>query len=146
MDIKRILISVDNSAVALNTARVGMDIAKQLSAEVALIYVVDRNKETLNVDLGIMPGQSEMLLLKQAQATLEEMKKLYTGIVELQCFTPEGFPNEVIVKYAQTWQADLIIIGNREKKGIERFLNASVMEYVIKNAPVPVMVIPQKKS
>lgn len=134
MELKRILIAVDNSPISLSAAKVGIALAKQVSATVALVYVVDRNKEVFNFDIGLFPQHSEMLLLKQAQETLDGLLKMYKNDVAIHHFTPEGFPKEEIIAFSEKWNAHLIVMGTRGRTGLDHFLNGSVAEYVIKNA------------
>jgi len=47
----------------------------------------------------------------------------------------------VIIDYAQTEKIDLIIMGTHGRKGLDRTFFGSVAENVVKNAPMPVMVI-----
>ena len=59
-----------------------------MDAEVALMYVVDRTKESVNIEAGPTREQSEMILLKEARETIEQLIKMYNGAKELYKFTP----------------------------------------------------------
>jgi len=51
-----------------------------------------------------------------------------------------GHPAEQIVRRAEDWQADLIVIGHRGRTLFERWLVGSVAKYVINHAPCAVLV------
>jgi nucleotide-binding universal stress UspA family protein len=46
-----------------------------------------------------------------------------------------------IIRYADEMKVDLIIMGTHGRKGLEKALFGSVAEKVVKNSPVPVLII-----
>ncbi len=46
-------------------------------------------------------------------------------------FMPEGYPTRGIIKTAETWEADLIVVGTRGKTSLVHLLLDSVAEYVV---------------
>ena len=52
-----------------------------------------------------------------------------------------GSPKHVILNEAETFGADLIVVGSLGKSGIERFALGSVSEKVVRHAKVPVLVV-----
>jgi nucleotide-binding universal stress UspA family protein len=142
MSYQKILIAVDSSAYSMNAAKKGFELAHQLNATIGLIYVIDRNKESVNVEVGITPEQSQTVLLQQAEENISQLIKMYDGVEEVMRFTPEGFPKKEIINTAKEWGADLIVMGTHGRTGLTHLLVGSVAEYVIKHAGVPVMVVP----
>jgi nucleotide-binding universal stress UspA family protein len=142
MDFKKILIAVNSSAYALKAAKVGFQLASVVNGEIALLYVIDRSRETVNIEAGPTRQESEMLLLKEAQETLDQLVKMFKGVGNIYKFTPEGFPKEEILNTAKEWEADIIIMGTHGKTGISHFVNGSLAEYIVRHACVPVLVIP----
>lgn len=142
MGYKKILIAIDSSPHAMNAAKKGFELARQLKAIVGLIYVIDRNKEVVNADVDITPEESKTLLLKQAEENIDQLIKMYDGVDQVVRFTPEGFPKIEIVIMATEWQADLIVMGKHGRSGLSHLLMGSVTEYVMKHANIPVMVVP----
>lgn len=57
----------------------------------------------------------------------------------------KGYPADVIIKEAKHIQADLIIIGSRGLRGINRFLLGSVSRKVVRHAPCSVLVVKPSK-
>lgn len=144
MPFKKILIAVDSSAFALKAAKTGFDLAHRLDAEVALLFVVDRTKENVNVEAGPTREQSKMILLKEAEDAIEQLIKMYNGAKNLYRFTPEGVPKEEILNVANEWEADAIVMGTHGRKGVSHFFSGSIAEHVVRHACVPVMVIPRE--
>ena len=143
MQYSKILIAVDSSPHAMHAAKMGFALAHQLKATIGLIFVIDKNKEVINADLGIMPEQSQTILIKQAEENIEQLIKMYDGVEEVLRFTPEGFPKKEIINTAKEWEADLIVMGTHGRTGLAHMMMGSVAEYVIKHAGVPVMVVPK---
>jgi nucleotide-binding universal stress UspA family protein len=146
MNFKKILIAVNSSPFSLKAAKAGFQLAHELDAEVALLYVVDRTKESVNIEVGPTREQSEMMLLKEAQETIEQLIKMYNHAKELYKFTPEGFPKEEIINTAKEWEADIIVMGTHGRTGLSHFFQGSIAEYVIRHANIPVMVIPPENK
>lgn len=144
MAYQKILIAVDSSSYSMNAAKKGFELAHQLKAKVGLVFVIDKNKEVVNAELGIMPEQSQLILIKQAEENIEQLIRMYDGVDEVLRFTPEGFPKKEIINTARKWEADLIVIGTHGRTGLAHLLVGSVAEYVIKHINIPVMVVPLK--
>ncbi len=53
-------------------------------------------------------------------------------------------PGRGICQVASTWQADLIVIGSHQRKGLQELLLGSVSNYVMHHAPCSVMVVSLK--
>lgn len=143
MPYEKILIAIDSSEYSMNAARKGLELAHQLNAKAALLYVVDTSKALGNIDAGILPQEALLVLKKEAEQTLDQLAKMYNGN-ELMKFMPEGHPTEDILKTAETWWADLIVMGTHGRTGIKHLLMGSVAEYIVRHSKIPVMIIPSK--
>ena len=53
----------------------------------------------------------------------------------------EGDPEAVILDYAKSWNAELIVVGSSDRSAFERFLVGSVSQGVIKHAPCSVLLV-----
>lgn len=108
----------------------------------------------VNVVEQAIPAQSEvglMLLdqkLRDAPAQLEErlsnvarqlgFRGRVIGHIRL------GSPAAAILQTATDIQADVIVVGTHQRKGLERFFLGSVAESVVREAHCPVMVVTSK--
>ena len=61
--------------------------------------------------------------------------------VEARSVIWEGDPGETIVAAAEAEEADVIVIGTSGRKGVGRMLMGSTSDHVIRNSPVPVLVV-----
>lgn len=63
-----------------------------------------------NVDARVIPGEALIVLKKEAEQTLAQLAEMYNG-KELMKFMSEGHSAEDIIKTAEKWAADLIVMG-----------------------------------
>lgn len=139
---KKILIAVDGSEYAMTAARKGLELSHQLDAVTGLVFVIDSSKALANPDLGITAEQVKVILKREAEQTLDQLANMYNG-KELKKFMPEGYPiYKEVIKLAESWKADLVVMGTHGRTGLEHLLMGSVAEHVMRHSPIPVMVVP----
>jgi len=93
-------------------------------------YYTGNVLETLRLD-----GQE---VLRKAEASLKEHGlAVETELVE----NVGGGPARIIVKDAETWGADLIVLGTHGRRGLKRLVMGSDAEEVIRMTPVPVLLV-----
>jgi len=143
MSFSKILIAVDSSEYSMQAAKKGLKLAHQINAKVALLYVVDTSKAMGNIEAGILPEQALIVLKKEAEQTLDELATMYNS-KDILKFMPEGSPTKDIIKTAEIWEADLIVMGTHGRTGLLHLLVGSVSEYIIRHSKIPVMVVPSK--
>ena len=143
MAYQKILIAVDSSEYAMKAAKKGLELAHQLNAKAALIFVVDKSKAMGNIDAGIFPNDALLVLKKEAEQTLDELVEMYDGnqVIKLM---PEGHPVEDIIKTSENWEADLIVLGTHGRTGLQHLIMGSVAEDILHHSKIPVMIIPSK--
>ncbi len=138
----RILLAIDDSAVAAKAIRRVAKLAKELKAapQVSLVYVVPRLSRAAEKEFGKAgPGryydrESEAVLglvrplLKRTGLPFEERKAV-------------GDAAPTILAEAAATKADMIAIGSHGKSALKGLLIGSVAQKVIATSPVPVLVV-----
>jgi nucleotide-binding universal stress UspA family protein len=144
MGFQKMLIAVDDDPIAARAAEVGMDLARSLHAQVALIHAIDPSL-TFAPDIGI--GADEFALRAQQDGTrlMADLRARLPAGTQARQFISQGSPGSEIVKAAREWEADLIVIGSHGRHGITRALVGSVAEAVMREAPCPVLVVRAKE-
>ena len=144
MSFNKILVAIESSPIATHAVDVGVELARSLKSEIALIRVT-----APPIAYGADAGISVNELMAQAR---QEDKKLMAGVRErlslpasVQEFLVQGDPATEIVKAALEWPADIIVIGSHGRAGISRVLLGSVAEAVTRHAPCPVLVVRARK-
>jgi len=142
MGYHKILIAVDSSSFSYAAAREGFDLARQLSAEVALVFVVNKARVIHNADSGILPEEAMKLLHREAENTLHEVASWH---LDVKTFMPEAIPSEGIIQTAEDWGADLIVMGTHGRTGLKHLLLGSVAEHVIRHSKIPSLIVPSHR-
>lgn len=137
---KKILIAVDGSEHSFRVAEKGITLAKQLKTEIAIIFVIDKNKALGNVEANVTPNEAEILLKKEAVITFDSIASTF-GLNDFVRFMPIGRPKETIISISETWQADLVVIGNHSKSGFVNMVLGSVAEHILYHSAVPVLFV-----
>ena len=134
----RIVIPVDKSEISRMAVEKGVDMAKLLGVDVAIISIDDSRQFIASAALGNK-------LRKEHEAVLEELKKTAeTKQVNAKTEIIVGdTPVDEIVKFIN--DDDLIVMATHQKKGLERFVLGSVSEEVMKRVNCNVMILKPKK-
>jgi nucleotide-binding universal stress UspA family protein len=142
MKYSNIVIAVDGSEFSENAAKKGMELAKQLSASVTLLSVIDISTMVNNSAGGIISPELLTIYTEQAHTTVDSIAEKYP-YSKINKVTEEGLPGETVLKIAHRIKADMIIMGTHGRKGLNHLIMGSVAEYVIRRSNIPVMVVPK---
>jgi universal stress protein A len=144
MSFKKVLIAIDSEPVAVHAAETGVDLALALGAEIAFIHVMDASL-IYPGDAGPSPNElisAAKLEAKRLVAAIRQRLLPQSSILE---FFQVGTPSDQIVKAAEEWSADLLVIGSHGRGGMQRALLGSVAEAVMRHAPCPLVVVRAKQ-
>jgi len=140
MSFQRILIALNGSPISIHAMEVGSELAKSLGAQVALVHVLDPK-------LAIAPegGFSASVILDHFR---QDGRRLLKGASQRIGSEPppweylvEGNPGKEIVKCAEEWHADLIVLGSHGRSGISRAFLGSTAEGVVRHSQTPVLTV-----
>lgn len=137
---KRVLIAIDCGPSSEKIAEAGFDLAKRLHAEIAILTVVDTS--FLLGSEGLTAYEARSIAKTTAAENLNTLMANIFGHHNVSRYTMEGNAETQILKVAQEWPADVIVVGTHGRKGLARMILGSVAERVIKNSDIPVIVIP----
>jgi nucleotide-binding universal stress UspA family protein len=144
MSFRRILIAISGSPLAARAADVGVELARALKADVALLYVVDP-AENWAPESGI-PAVD---LIKIGERDGKKMVAEYCARANLQPpaleFVRTGKPATEIVKAAKDWSADLIVVACHDRGGVSRLLQTGTTEGVMHHSSCPVLIVRGEK-
>ena len=82
-------------------------------------------------------GEALDATTKDAEDTIHDI-----GLGEAEALVSIGDPVEEITRAAREHQADLVVVGSHHKNLLERFLQGSVSEKLVREATLPVLVVP----
>jgi len=139
---KRILIATDGSESAEKAASHAVKIAKAAEAELYALYVISTRYAVTTRAVKGWTTEFEEGLAKRGKAAICNVEQLgkEAGLKVKPVFL-KGIPAEEILNYAEKNDIDLIVMGTKGLKGIEKFLLGSVAENVLRHSKVPVMIV-----
>ena len=135
---KRILVAYDGSSSAEKAFALGLDLAGKYSAEMHVLAVARPPDFGGDVETEAVVEHSKQhchQILKPLHALVSANKS-----VVVHFDVRVGHPAEQIIRHAEEWQADLIVVGHRGRGFLERWLLGSVAKRVLSYAPCSVCV------
>jgi nucleotide-binding universal stress UspA family protein len=142
MKTDKILIVADDSESSIKVIEYGFNLARDLSAKVILLSVVDPIYSLGNPDAGVFPDDALMVSKAGAVAFLNAMKENYGAGIDVELLTPVGDVQPVVCETAMQQGADLIVTGTHGRTGLAFLFKGSVAGSIIHHSPVPVCVVP----
>ena len=137
----RILIATDGSPEAREAVQFGIELASEQDAEVALLQVIPPIDWT-RLDRGaLIRPIPEELRLRRAYALEEAAQLAAEQDVEVRFEVFAGNPADEIVAYADSIDADLIVVGSRGRGAVAGALLGSVSQGVLSESRRPVLVV-----
>lgn len=144
---KRILVPTDFSEQAENALKVAAQLAKKYDAEIFLLHMLELPANVIDPatrdNSDTLP--ESLFYMKLAHKRFSELlaKDFLDGIevIETVLFH-EAF--EGIMKVAQENECDFIVMGSQGATGVKEFFVGSNTEKVVRNSPIPVLVIKQE--
>jgi nucleotide-binding universal stress UspA family protein len=142
---RRILAAVDDSAAGLEAARVAVDLAVGSGAVLRAITVLHDH-------------QLQAVMGGEAARTLHELeagaRSLLAWVGDLaarrglpfEAVERSGEPFRKILDEADTWRAEVIVIGRSDRRGPSSPYLGSETAHVLEFAEVPVLVVPRRRG
>ncbi|MCJ8280073.1 MAG: universal stress protein [Rivularia sp. ALOHA_DT_140] len=154
--LKKILVAIDNSNMTQKVFDEAIFLAKATDANVMILHVLSPLDEQYIDPLFLQPtiiypqlrgnnskyakdweklkeNRLNWLNWLRQQATQLGVKAEYSQNI--------GEPSRMICDIAQNWEADVIVIGRRGRRGISELLMGSVSNYVLHHAPCSVFIV-----
>jgi len=138
--IERILLPTDGSAPSVAATQYAVMLAKTFGATVKAIFVdtgleaLEYPEEVIDEEVyeGVHPSVKGLVVAK----TMCERNG-----VPCEAEVVQGGVAKRIVRVAEEWEADMIVVGDTGRTGLKRIALGSVAETVVKAAPIPVLVV-----
>jgi nucleotide-binding universal stress UspA family protein len=138
-----IIAPIDFSAISLNAANYAANLAKDLHANLKLLHVVQMPVIYGEVPLPI--GNYEHILDESHQQMQELVRKMthdFDDTVFINYEIKAGSPVYGIAEMSEKEHPMMVVLGTRGLGNLERFLLGSITLSLLKESPVPVLVVP----
>ena len=128
----KILVGYDGSRVSENVLDFAHKHAKAFKADICIMTSMEQGPELKKKDID------------KAESRLEKIKTLFKAD-DIPCESHASVsyqsPGENLVEFAKNNDIDKIIIGVRKKSKVGKLMFGSTAQYVILNAPCPVVAV-----
>jgi len=149
---RRILVPVDGSSAAQSGLAAAIALAQDQQARLKLVAVANEAiKDYAGGEIGWIEPQGLGERIKtDSVASLDEAEKraVAAGLAAERemIVAPDGHVGRHIVQAAQSWKADLIVIGTHGRQGLSLWLAGSTTETLLHGLKVPLLVVPGKQA
>lgn len=134
---RTILVPVDGSPLSERALPCAEIIARANGARIVLLEVVS---ETIPHDNGDTPGGADEL--RAAETYLADLAKNVSPSPDVEVVVTVGSHAEAILQMIHTQHADLVVMSTHGRSGLGRLVHGSVADEVMRQAPVPIVLIP----
>jgi len=144
---RRILVAVDDSDVSRSAMAEAVRLARGLEARLCFAHAIDAvtanayKRADLEEFLAPQVQAGRAILTQAAELAREAGIPWDTRLVEIHSMGRNRLA-EAVAQEAETWGADLILVGTRGRRGVGRLLLGSVVEGLVRTGRQPVMVVP----
>lgn len=136
--IRRILLATDLSHASDVATEWAFDLAHRVAASLVVLSVIDPRE--LRLPGGRFLARVDQVRERREAAAQELVQRGRRSGVRVTFLVWDGDPAESVVAAAESEGADLVLVGSHGRGPIGRLLLGSVSEYVVRNAPCPVLV------
>jgi nucleotide-binding universal stress UspA family protein len=142
----KVLLAIDNSKHSEAALRMVMAQHKPGRATVRVLHVVEPIQLPYYPELTAPYPKSLADIQKQSLQAGRRLVRRAAARLRAAGFAVEttvrsGHVRSILVEAARKWRADLIVVGSRGRKGLERILLGSVSDYVARHAPCSVQIV-----
>jgi nucleotide-binding universal stress UspA family protein len=161
MGFHKILAAIDHSPLSQAVFEQALDLAMSNQAQLLLFHCLTADFVSTSPpfagELGLSPQlvsqayQSQYVRFEEqlhhSRLLLSQYRQLATAKgVPTECDYRTIEPGQGLCQAALNWNADLIVLGRRGRKGLTEVLLGSVSNYVLHHAPCAVLVIQAEQS
>jgi len=139
---ERLLVGYDGSDNAKRALNRAIELARQSKGELRIAVVADTMRYAATASGGIYKrfnAQTKANAVNLASDALDIAKA--AGLKDVYASDEEGQPADMLLTLATEYKVNLIVVGRRGMRGLERFLMGSVSTAVINHAKCDVLVV-----
>lgn len=143
---KRILVPVDGSATAERGIAEAIRMAKLMDGVLCFYHAVDDQSVSIGLQSSVAFVDNWQQSLKESGERILRDAKEKASAAGVRCETTlsEDFSDPVakrVTDEARRCRADLIVMGTHGRRGLKRMLLGSSAEAVLRDSPVPVLLV-----
>ena len=145
---KHILVAIDESNASKRALAEAVKLAGAQKAQLRLINIVDQSLSSFGEHGWASSAKTQEILEMTREASVKILEEALhfcrKAGLEAQTAMPKTTEVDVannIIKEAEQWPADLIVMGTHGRRGVQRLVMGSVATGVVHGTRVPVMLV-----
>lgn len=136
---QHILLAADGSDNSIRAAKEAVKIAKgNAQTNITILFVIDIEKVKTEI---LHSSSVDSLYFERRQKLLPIEQLFETEKIIFKVEMMHGVPGPAIVKFANTQNVDLVIIGSRGLNSLQEMVLGSVSHKVMKRVKCPAMIV-----
>ncbi|MCD6525721.1 MAG: universal stress protein [Desulfuromonas sp.] len=142
-EFKTILLATDFSDCSVEAFEYAYSLSKKCGAKLLLVHVIC---EPVDLRGFYVPHISFDVLEKEIEDGASKMMESFCrerlkDDDNYETLVVPGLAYDEIIKQAETFNADLIVMGTHGRSGLDHMLFGSTAEKVVRKSPIPVMTV-----
>ncbi len=142
---RNVLVPIDGSDTAQRGLDEAVSLAKSLGSRIRLVHVINEAELLSPYAVGSSYDRIFEQVRNYGESILQAAQAVVRGAgleVDTRLNEANGVvAGEQILQAAKDWPADLIVCGTHGRRGIRRIVMGSDAEYVVRQSPVPVLLV-----
>jgi nucleotide-binding universal stress UspA family protein len=144
LELNTLLVPLDFSPISEGVYDTALELVRGDDAALILLHAIDPALVEFAASLEVQPREKIVATMRaRAEEALATLKERAAGRVEVQTIVSEGIPFVEILRKAEDFQVDAVLMGKHGMRGhIEKLLFGTTAERVIRGTSRAVIVIP----
>lgn len=142
---QRIFVPVDGSETSNRGVKEAVRLARDQGAKLRFLHVIDQSFIPSDPGSGFYPTAVYEAVRRGAQTVIDQaMAAAAAAGLEAETRTVENFTGrvaDVIIREAENWPADVIVMGTHGRRGVSHLFLGSDAEAVVRMSTVPVLLV-----
>lgn len=141
-----VAVGIDLSPLGDQVVRKALEFSAPHDAELVLVHVADPDPDFVGMEVGPQYIRDDLAReLREERARLHDMAAAVEGRGRrVRVVMVRGAAAASLVEVARRVEADLLVVGSHGKGPMKRLFLGSVSEGVLRQAPCPVLVVPDQ--
>lgn len=138
----RVLVAFDFGEASLEALRQGRVLAHQVGGALGVVHVLPaiRDLAAIFPERSLDSASEEQARAEKIRAEIEAHARTHLHLELGTVFVEWGAPYAEIVRRAESWNADYLVVGSHGRSGLSRMVLGSVAERAVRHAHCSVLV------
>ena len=137
--LRKLLLATDLTEASAAATDQALELASRLGASLLAVSVIDPG--ALQLPGGRFRARVDQVRERREQLAQALVERGREQGLAVSFLVWTGDPGDMIVEAAEAEQADMVLVGSHGRGPVGRLLLGSVSEFVVRNAPCPVLVV-----